>query len=172
MALFRTTALSLSLAMAAVSLAGCKQEAKPQGGDQASAAPQSKPGTTIGDARLVLPAVKGNPGAAYFSVSNGTSSTMAIAAISVEGAEKAEIHQTVGTQMTPVDRIDMAPGTVIVFEPGRLHVMAFKLSDNLKPGGMTEVTVTFADGDKTSAKMKIESAGDAAMGGMDHGDGH
>ncbi|MEQ1542721.1 MAG: copper chaperone PCu(A)C [Novosphingobium sp.] len=168
----RTAAVSIALALGALTLAGCKQEAKPQAEATDAPAVEAKPGTTVSEARLVLPAVKGSPGAAYFAVANGSSGTIAIAAVSIDGAAKAEMHQTVGGSMTPVERIDIAPGTAIAFEPGALHVMAYDLADKLKAGSTTEMTITFADGDKVSAPVKIESRGEAAMGGMDHGDGH
>lgn len=163
----RTAAVSMSLAFGALALAGCKQEAKPQGEPTDAAVVDAKPGTTVSAARLVLPAVKGSPGAAYFAVANGSSGTIAIAAVSIDGAAKAEMHQTVGGTMTPVERIDIAPGTAVAFEPGALHVMAYDLADKLKPGTTTEMTITFADGDKVSSPVKIESRGEAAMGGMD-----
>ena len=51
--------------------------------------------------------------------------------------------------------------------------MAFELDAKLVAGGTTEMTLTFADGDKLSAPLKIESrtgGGDMAKGmeGMDH----
>ena len=53
------------------------------------------------------------------------------------------------------------------FEPGKLHVMVFNPGATLKAGGTTEMTITFADGDKSSAPLKIEAAG-GGMGGMAH----
>lgn len=167
----RTAAVSIALVFGTLGLAGCKQDAKPKTEPTDAAAVDAKPGTTVSAARLILPAVKGSPGAAYFAVANGSSGTIAIAAVSIEGAAKAEMHQTVGGTMTPVERIDIAPGTAVAFEPGALHVMAYDLSDKLKPGTTTELTITFADGDKVSTPVKIESRSEAAMGGMDHGDG-
>ena len=50
--------------------------------------------------------------------------------------------------------------------------MAFEVDGKLKAGGTTEMTITFLDGDKISAPLKIEAMG-AAAGGMDHsGSGH
>ena len=46
---------------------------------------------------------------------------------------------------------------VWMFEPGALHVMAFELDAKLAAGGTAEMTLTFADGDKLSAPLKIES---------------
>ena len=67
--------------------------------------------------------------------------------------------------MSKVDSVEIAPSTSIKFEPGQLHVMAFNLASVLKAGGTTEMTITFADGDKASAPLKIEAAG-GGMGAM------
>ena len=50
-------------------LAACQQQPAKQ--DAAVTVPDAKPGMAVVGGTLVLPAVKGNPGAAYFSVFNG-----------------------------------------------------------------------------------------------------
>jgi len=170
----KTTPLAAAavLALAALSLGTCqKQEAQPKTDAAASAAPEAKPGLSLAEGRLVLAAVKGNPAVAYFTLANGGTGKVSVAAISVSGAGKAEIHQTIGGSMSKVDSVDIDPGTSIKFEPGALHVMLFDLDPKLAPGADAEVTVTFADGDKLSAPVKVEARGAAAddMAGMDHG---
>lgn len=154
--------------LSVLALSGCGQardEAKPA----PTEAPDAKPGLSVADGKFLLPAVAGNPGAAYFAVDNESTSTVSIAAIAIDGVGKTEIHQTVGGQMKPIDRIDVEPKTVVRFERGGLHVMAFDLDGKLKAGETTEMTITFADGDKVSAPLKLEAMG----GGMDHsGGGH
>ncbi len=157
----RLIALPLMLALAA-----CQQQQAKQ--DEPAAVPEAKPGMAVIGGRLVLPAVKGNPGAAYFKLENTGSGTVSLAAVSIEGAAKAEVHQTMTDTMMPVDQIDVDPGSAVDFRPGELHVMAFDLDPKLAPGGKAELTLTFADGDKLSAALTIESAGSAAMGGMEH----
>jgi periplasmic copper chaperone A len=156
--------------MIALALSAC-QESKPAKQEAAAvpsqAGPEARPGITVAGGRLVLPAVAGNPGAAYFQIDNSAGANVAIAAIAINGTEKAEIHQTTDDKMMDVDSVDIAPSTSIKFEPGQLHVMVFNLAPQLKAGGTTEMTVTFADGDKVSAPLKIEAAG-GGMSGMDH----
>jgi periplasmic copper chaperone A len=149
-----------------LTLAACQQQPTKQ--DAPAAAPDAKPGIALSAGRLVLPAVKGNPGAAYFTLENTSSGAVSLATVAIEGAGKAEIHQTMTGTMASVDRIDVDAGSTIDFKPGELHVMAFELDPKLAPGAKTEVTLTFADGDKVSAALTIESAGSAAMGGMEH----
>ena len=150
-----------------LALGACQQQS-PAEKDSAAKAPDAKPGTAISDGRLVLPAVKGNPGAAYFKLENGGSGSIAVAAVSIAGAGKAEIHQTIGGAMSAVDQMLIDPGTTLSFKPGELHVMVFELDPGLVSGGSAEMTVTFADGDKISAPLKVQSAGEAAMGGSEH----
>lgn len=171
MTLTRRFALPLVASLSVLTLGACNG-AKDETKAEATAAPEGKPGITLADGKLVLPAVSGNPGAAYFALDNESTGTVSIASIAIEGVGKAEVHQTMGGQMKPIDRIDVEAKTVIKFEPGALHVMAFDVSGNLKPGDTTEMTVTFADGDKVSAPLKLEAMGAGAMEGMDHGDSH
>ena len=95
-----------------LSLSACQQKDKaPEA--PASAAPDAKPGVAVADARLVLPAVKGNPGVAYFTLANSDTKAVALAAVSVDGVGKAEMHQTVGGKMGPVDRVDIDPNASV-----------------------------------------------------------
>lgn len=155
-------------AIAALALGACGQaNQEPAAEKSMAAAPEARPGVALAGGRLVLPAVAGNPGAAYFQIDNSAGASIVIAGIAIDGADKTEVHQTIADSMTSVDSVEIAPGTSMKFEPGQLHVMAFGLDPKLKAGGSTEVTVTFADGDKVSAPMKVEAAG-GGMGGMEH----
>ena len=165
----RIAAASATLALLALALGACQKQAKQgEAAPNASSAPAAKPGMTLSEGRLVLPAVKGNPAAAYFALANGGKGTVSIAAVTIDGAGKAEVHQTMGGSMSPVDRIDIEPGTTIKLEPGGLHVMAFDVEPRLEAGQRTELTVTFADGDKLSAPLRIEARGEAMEGMAGH----
>ncbi len=153
--------LPLLIAVASVSLAACKGADKPEAA--ASSAPEGKPGVTVKDARLVLPAVPGNPGAAYFSLDNQSKDVIGIAAVAVQGAGKAELHTG---DMKAFDHAEAEPRTTLKFEPGQAHVMVFDVGTDLKAGAETELTVTFTDGDKVSVPAKIEAMGAGAMADM------
>ena len=159
-------ALSLGIAAAALSLSACKPADQPAA-PATSEAPETKPGVSAANARVVLPAVPGNPGAAYFTLDNQSKDVVAIASVAIDGAGKTEMHTTMDSAMKPVARVEAEPRTQIAFEPGKLHVMVFDLG-SLKAGTETELTMTFTDGDKLSIPAKVEAMGDAAMGGMKH----
>lgn len=171
----RLTAMALVLASSA-SLGGCKPSGAPSTQDTRSASestdamgPDAKPGVTAGAARLVLPVVPGRPGVVYFRIANMTKTKITLAGVHVDGVGKAEMHRTSGGAMAPIDHVDIAPGASIAFAPGGLHAMAFDIASTLKAGSQSELTLTFADGDKASVPVKVEAMGaNGGMPGMNH----
>lgn len=149
---------------AALALVACQQQAQ----QPADPSPEAKPGLTLREGRLILPAVAGRPGAAYFALRNGGNAATTVSAIHVEGADKAEMHETMGASMAPLATLEIKPGQEIRFEPGGKHVMAFGLKPELAAGGTVEMTLTFADGDKLSAPLELEKRGDADAHGAQH----
>ena len=158
-------------------LAACQQ---PPSSDSAAteaateaAGPDARPGIAASDGRMVLPVVAGRPAAVYFSVRNDGAKTATLAGVHVAGAGTAEMHKTEGGTMSAVGSVDLGPGATVEFAPGGYHVMAFDLSDTLKAGETTELTLTFSDGDKLSMPLRIEkmgagmSASGQDMGGHD-----
>jgi copper(I)-binding protein len=166
----RRLGLAAILAGSAV-LAACQQSGTPEAQQSTATAgdamgPDAKPGITADEARLVVPVVAGRPGVAYFTVRNETDATVTLAAVHIAGVGKAEMHRTEGGKMSPVKTLAIAAGEAGTFAPGGLHVMAFDIADNLKAGAETEMTLTFADGDKISLPIRIEAMG--ANVGMKH----
>lgn len=157
--------LAIFVPVMALVLTGCQQPTE----TAAEKNPGAKPGLSASDGMLVLPAVKGNPGAAYFTLTNGSSQAVTLAGVSLDAAESAEMHETKDGKMGSVDQVELAPGAIVKFAPGGMHVMAFNLKPEIAAGNSVEMTLTFSDGDKLSAPLKVEAAG-AAM--MDHGAGH
>ena len=158
----------LFLAVSLAALSACGQQAAK---DEASqAAPEAKPGLTLSGGALVLPAVKGNPAGGYFSLVNNGDKAVTLAAVSVTGAARAEMHETTGGTMAPLATLEIKPGETVRFERGGKHVMAFDLDPALTAGGTAELTLTFADGDKLSAPLKLQAPGGdmESMEGMDH----
>lgn len=163
MPIFKRFTLPLFAGVAALLLAACQGEA-PTDAATATTGPEAKPGVKITDARVVLPGVAGNPGAAYFSLNNQSNAAVTIAVVSVEGAGRTELH---APDMKVLDAGKAEAKTHLDFVQGGPHVMLFDVSDRLKAGDQTELTVTFADGDKMSVPAKVEALGTAAMGGME-----
>ncbi|RZK03089.1 MAG: copper chaperone PCu(A)C [Novosphingobium sp.] len=145
--------------LAVLALTACGEAKKPADAQpsETAAAPDAKPGITVADGALSLPVVKGRPGAAYFTVTNGSAATASLAAVSIDGAGKAEMHETKGGAMAPLDALEVKPGETVKFERGGKHVMVFDLAETVKAGGSAEMTLTFAGGDKVSVPLKVES---------------
>lgn len=146
------------LAALALPLGACQKEAATPD----ATAPDAKPGLSASKGTLILPVVKGNPGAAYFELANGGEKAVTLAAVNVQGAEKAEMHETRGTTMSAVSALEVQPGETVKFERGGRHVMAFGLADTVKAGDKVELTLIFADGDKLSAPLTVEAMGGSA----------
>lgn len=146
-------------------LGACGQQGSPtaQSSQPAATAPETKPGLSLTGGRLVLPAVSGNPAAAYFTLVNGSEKPVTIAAVDVAGAGMAMLHETKDmaghSEMHDLAGPQVASGASVAFAPGGKHVMIDGVPATWKPGGTAEITLTFADGDKLSAPLGIEPAG-------------
>jgi len=150
---------ALALSLAALGPMACSEPAPEQ-----AAAPEGPEGLSVSNARLMLPAVKGNPAAVYFDVTNAGKETAMIRAVAVQGSETAMLHQmgTWNRQVT-MDELAQLPvkaGETVKLEPGGTHVMTGALADTVTPGGTAEVTLTFLGGDKMSFPAEVRAAGD------------
>ena len=170
----RLPALAATLTLA-VALTACQPGEAPEGTETTAAAdagPDAMPGISGSDGRIVLPVVAGRPAAVYFTIRNDGPDMTSLVGVFVTGASKAEMHRTEGGSMKPVESVELAPGQQVQFAPGGYHAMAFGLGDALKPGGISELTLTFAGGDKLSMPLQIETMADEMdhddMPGMDH----
>ncbi len=128
-------------------------------------------GIVVSQARLVLPAVKGNPGAAYFTVTNENGTPATLVRVDVAGAQNTEIHETSGGTMRSLAQVRIDRGQPVVFAPAGKHCMVFSLAPALAPGGASKIVLHFQDGTAISASLRIEAAGGdmAGMAGMDMG---
>jgi copper(I)-binding protein len=155
----------IALALAGVGLAGCQQGSEQPAAQASEAAPEAPAGIAVSNGRLVLPPVAGNPGAVYFEVANNGDADTAIVGASIDGAQSAMLHTTVQSggvaSMKHMDSVPLPRGATVSFAPGGNHVMAMDLSDTLKAGTGTEVTLTFANGDKVSFPAQVRAPGDA-----------
>ena len=148
----RSVLSAAALAVATLGPAACGEAP-----EQAQAAPGTTEGIAVTNARLMLPAVAGNPGALYFDVNNTGAENRVIRAVSVVGAGSAEMHTK---DMQQALQVAVPPGGSAKFEPGEHHVMAMKLADSVTAGSQAEVTVTFVGGNKVTFPAEVRAAGD------------
>ena len=135
------------------------------GGTGNDAAAEANPtGLEVANARLVLPAVSGNPAAVYFDLGNKGDRNVAVRSASIEGASNAQMHDTMewSGEMTmgEMGPLTIDAGDTVSFEPGGMHVMAFDLDPSLEAGGTTAMTLTVAGGKTVTADVAIVAAGD------------
>ncbi len=146
---------AVALTIAALGPAACGEAP-----EQADTGPTAPDGISVTNARLMLPAVPGNPGAVYFDVANTGDSGRMIRAASVVGAGSSMMHTTVDGNMQETLQIMVAPGETVKFEPGGNHIMAMNLADTVTAGSQAEVTLTFVGGDAISFPADVRAAGD------------
>jgi hypothetical protein len=149
-----TKSIRAALALAAAALMPMACSEAPE---QAETAPEAPEGVTVTNARLMLPAVAGNPGAVYFDIANASDRNRVIRKAEVAGAGSATMHTADMQEMT---QVMVGPGETVKFAPGEQHVMAMDLADTVTAGGNAEVTVTFVGGDKVSFPAEVRAASD------------
>lgn len=144
--------LPITLAFASLALAACGQ----------------KEALPVTDATVRLPAVTGNPGAAYFTL-HGADKDTRLMSISSPQAGRAEMHDVKMEggmmTMTPIDNgLAIPKGATIKFETGGRHAMLFDMKPGLKAGDKVTLTFTYADGRKVS----VDASSEAPGGGHGH----
>lgn len=149
----------------ALSVVACGSEPEPPVEAPGEVAPEGPPGLEVTGAWMNMPAVAGNPAAVYFTVSNSGEESLTIRGVDVLGTESAMLHETLdGGGMGELAQLPVPAGGELVFAPGGKHVMAMGVGDSLAVGGETEVTLTFANGDKKSFPVSILAPGEQGGG--------
>jgi copper(I)-binding protein len=119
--------------------------------------------TRVDGAWVRLPAVAGQPGAAYFTIHGGKADTLV--AVSAPFALRAEMHESMKgdhgmMSMAPIKDVPVPAGGKVAFEPGGRHVMLFSIGPRVKPGDTVPLTLAFAGGRKIEVQAKVAGAGD------------
>ncbi len=114
-----------------------------------------------------LPAVNGNPGAAYFTIHGGPQADTLIG-VSSPVAIRSEMHDMSNDggvmKMRPIKSVPVPAKGTVEFAPGGMHVMLFDLRPNFKTGDKIRLDFTFASGEQ----VYIEAPAQAAGGGSPH----
>jgi periplasmic copper chaperone A len=114
-----------------------------------------------------LPAVAGQPGAAYFTVQGGSRGADTLLSVSTPAALRAEMHESMKdahgmAAMAPLKDVPVPAGTKLAFAPGGRHVMLFALGPAIKPGGTVPLRFAFASGATIAVTAPVVGAGDPA----------
>lgn len=113
-----------------------------------------------------LPAVPGQPAAAYFTLHGGGRDERLIK-IETTLAPRTDMHESMkGTgnmeNMVPLASLDLPARATIVLAPGGKHAMIYGLDKVVVPGTAVPLRFGFADGTTTEAEAKTVAAGDGA----------
>ncbi len=141
----RTAALAITTI--ALALGGCQKEAH----------------LSVSNAWVRLPAVTGQPGAAYFTVSGGPDDDR-LALVTADYAVRSEMHESMKSgsmmSMKPLDAGVAIParGTV-EFKPGGMHVMLYDIRPGLVPPATMPLTLRFASGTSLTIQATLEAPG-------------
>lgn len=113
-----------------------------------------------------LPAVPGQPAAAYFTISGGTAAERLVK-IESTLARRTEMHASMTGMhgmmtMQPLANVDVPAGGSISFAPNGRHAMLFGLDKVVTPGTAVPLRFGFADGTTAEAEAKSVAAGDGA----------
>ena len=127
------------------------------------------PAVNVTDAVVRLPAVPGNPGAAYFTLRTNKT-PMRILGVSSPQVQRIELHESemAGGRMRMGPLADNAFSTegLKVFEEGGPHAMLFGISPSIRAGGVIRLNFDFDNAPDVSIDVPVETAG--GMGGHQH----
>ncbi len=109
-----------------------------------------------------LPAVDGNPAAAYFTIHGGPQADTLIG-VSSPVAIRSEMHDMSNDggvmKMRPIQSVPIPAKGKVEFAPGGKHVMLFDLRPNFKTGDKIRLDFTFASGEQIYIEAPAQSAG-------------
>ena len=134
-----------------------------------AACSQGNPAVTVEDAVVRLPAVAGNPGAAYFTLRTNRT-PMRILGVSSPQIQRIELHESEMAggrmRMGPLDDNSFTAEGVKVFEEGGAHAMLFGINPAVRAGGTVRLTFDVDNAPDVTMDVPVETAG--GMGGHAH----
>ena len=111
-----------------------------------------------------LPAVKGQPAAAYFTLHGGGKDSTLIS-VTTEYAIRSELHESMKmggmSSMKPVDHLPLPADGTLEFKPGGKHLMLYDVNPEIVPGRTLALTFTFSDGTRLEYPALVIAAGAA-----------
>ena len=154
--------IAVAFAAALLTVSACSNDPEPA--PEPEIAQDGLSGVEITDARMVLPAIPGDPAVVYFNLANNSEDTLTIRRVDVVGAGRAELHESVEVDgnmaMGAAIPFHIRPGDSVAFQPGGRHVMVFDVDEGATPGSESEVTLTMLGGDKHSFAAPVRAAGE------------
>lgn len=124
------------------------------------------PTITVENAVMTVPAVRGGPGAAYFTLKTNVDSSrlVSVTSPSIRSIELHETREEGGrTSMAPLDEAGatFSPGNPLVFAPGGKHAMLMDVAPGLVPGGKVRLTFNVDAARPVTVEADVRGPGQA-----------
>lgn len=124
------------------------------------------PAITVENAVMTVPAVRGAPGAAYFTLKTNVdpSRLVSVTSPSISTIELHETREQGGrTAMVPLDEngATFAPDRPLVFAPGGKHAMLINVAPGLVPGGKVRLTFNVENARPVTVEAEVRGPGQA-----------
>ena len=136
------------------------------------AAPAFADGIQVTDAWARASIGSERPGVAYMTILNGGAESDRLVAAKTPVAGRAMLHRSVMQdgvmKMRPAADIDIAPGGMVMLEPGGLHLMLTSLQKKLVKGETFPLTLTFEHGGQVTVEVAIAGLGAKQAPEHDH----
>ena len=144
----------------ALGLAGC--------GDEPAAVEEDAGGCIDGvevtGGWLALPAIPGDPAAAYFEITNNTDTELLLMRAEMDGAASTQFHRmgewNFQPSMDELLNVEVPAGETVVFAPEDMHVMVMEPATTWEAGGEGEMTLGFPRGLTCTFPVTFRAAGD------------
>jgi periplasmic copper chaperone A len=126
----------------------------------------AKPVEGVTDAMVKLPAVAGNPGAAYFTL-NGGAADNRLMEVTSPHVVRIELHDNMMAggmmKMTPIETgVAVPAGGKVAFKPGGEHAMLYDINPKIMAGAKMKLIFSYANGRKVEVDADVKAAGDTA----------
>ena len=130
---------------------------------------QGAPAVNVTDAVVRLPAVQGNPGAAYFTL-RANRTPMRLLGVSSPQVQRIELHESEMAggrmRMGQMEDNSFTAEGVKVFEEGGPHAMLFGISPEVRAGGTVRLTFDVDNAPDVTVDVPVQTAG--GTGGQGH----
>jgi periplasmic copper chaperone A len=107
-------------------------------------------------------------GGAFIMIMNNGTEPDRLMSVMSPVAKRTEIHETKMKDgvmsMSPVEEIVIAPGKMVMLEPGGLHVMLMGLTGGLAEGEEFPMTLVFEHAGKIDVMVQVKDAGAKSSG--------
>jgi periplasmic copper chaperone A len=129
--------------------------------------PRAEPAVSVEEARITLPAVRGRPGAGYFTV-KADAQSLRITGVTSPRVQRIELHDMSMAggvmRMGPLRDASVPAGGELEFAPGGKHAMLFGVDPALKAGDTVPLTVSFDRAPAVTVQAEVQGPGGGHAG--------